>query len=76
MHKSISISSIWLIALNLARLASAQNIQFTGAVQVVNGVPNVAGGFPNPQQSATNAVPAQCPADNPVSCTNIGQANL
>jgi len=80
LRKASSLSSIWLIAISLARLAAAQNIQFTGAVQVVNGVPNVAGsppgGPPLPQQSTGNAVQAQCPADNPVSCTNIQQPSF
>lgn len=81
MRKTTSLSSIWLLALGLARLAAAQNFQFTGAVQVVNGVPNVAGAPPGgappvPQQSTSNAVPAQCPADNPISCTNIQQPDL
>lgn len=80
MQKTASLSTIWLLALGLARLAAAQNFQFTGAVQVVNGVPNFAGGPPggppSPQQSPTDAVPAECPADNPVSCTNILQPSL
>jgi hypothetical protein len=67
----------WLGAANLIASTSAQDYNFVGALQIVNGVPSGAGytqGSYN-SGSGTNAVQAQCPADHPVSCTNIQQPN-
>lgn len=56
---------IALLPLLMAPMAAAQQgttYYFTGAIFV-----------PSNGQNPTAAVPAQCPADHPVSCTNLQQ---
>jgi hypothetical protein len=56
-----------LLLLALANLAHAQSTVYTYYYTVAIQV-----WYNNP----TNAVPAQCPADHPVSCSSISQSNL
>ncbi|SMR58859.1 unnamed protein product [Zymoseptoria tritici ST99CH_1E4] len=68
-------SLAWLAITTLITSVSAQDYNFVGALQIVNGVPNGAGTWQGSSGSGTNAVQAQCPADHPVSCTNLNQPN-
>lgn len=54
-------------------LEERQNYQFTGALAIYgsNGAVQSSGSSSN--ENPSGAVQAQCPADHPVSCTNIQQ---
>ncbi|EME84359.1 uncharacterized protein MYCFIDRAFT_210858 [Pseudocercospora fijiensis CIRAD86] len=71
-----SILLVWSILSSLAATTTAQEINnFTGSLQIVNGngVYSGTSGGGGSDGTATGAVQAQCPANFPVSCTNIQQ---
>ncbi|KAF7195755.1 hypothetical protein HII31_02890 [Pseudocercospora fuligena] len=71
-----SILFVWSILSSLAVTPIAQEINnFTGSLQIVNGngVYSGTSGDGGSDGTATGAVQAQCPANFPVSCSNIQQ---
>ncbi|KAM3416337.1 hypothetical protein BST61_g7942 [Cercospora zeina] len=64
-------------ALTASTLVLAQNVEnFTGSLQIVNGqgtYSGTSGGGDGGNAAGSPAVQAQCPANYPVSCTNIQQ---
>ncbi|GIZ44845.1 hypothetical protein CKM354_000803100 [Cercospora kikuchii] len=73
-------SRMWsaiIFALTASTLVLAQNVEnFTGSLQIVNGqgtYSGTSGGGNSGNAAGSPAVQAQCPANYPVSCTNIQQ---